>query len=273
MSNGELAELNRDKDLIRVGEMEGLGFARACNDQSPPVPWLIIRGISDYGDKSKDGKKRGGPKKDEFHACAAAAAATFFRVFLDRSYTPMKHAYEPVEGRKKVRTRRSRVSVRKSSAGTRVDEPKYDVFLSAPMAAMAEADYIAYRRDVLRLKEALKEHCNFSRIYYAGETLDNPDQFDPEDLAAGIILKAMRSSSHFVMLYPEKLVSSVLVEAGYAMAANVPSVIFARSRDDLPFLLRRAPEAVSTIKCYESKNVDAIIEMLRRYPTEIFGSR
>ncbi len=91
MGAGELAELNKKHDLIRAGDMEGYGFANACEDRRLRVPWLVIRGISDYGDRSKDGLRAYGPKHDEFHATAANAASSFLKVFLQHSYRTQDH--------------------------------------------------------------------------------------------------------------------------------------------------------------------------------------
>lgn len=88
MGNGELSRLNAKHDLIRAGEMEGYGFALACEARRPPVPWIVVRGISDYGDKSKDGIETSeGPQKDEYHHIAAQSAAAFLRIFLENGYT------------------------------------------------------------------------------------------------------------------------------------------------------------------------------------------
>lgn len=87
MGDGELAELNAKHDLVRVGEMEGYGFATACDDRRPSIPWLVVRGVSDYGDSSKDNMEPDLPLKDEFHLVAAISAATFVRTFLETAYT------------------------------------------------------------------------------------------------------------------------------------------------------------------------------------------
>ena len=58
------AEVRAVHDKVEVVEMEAFGFAEAC--QRAGVPWLVVRGISDFGDKFKD---------DRFHAFAATTAA------------------------------------------------------------------------------------------------------------------------------------------------------------------------------------------------------
>lgn len=105
MGAGELVELNRKHDKIRAGEMEGYGFASACEHAQPSVPWLVVRGISDHGDSTKDGVARGTggvgvqansaptaeytPIKDEYHVVAALSACAFLRTFLETGYRPV----------------------------------------------------------------------------------------------------------------------------------------------------------------------------------------
>jgi nucleoside phosphorylase len=56
---------------IEAGEMEAAGVVEACRRKS--VPWLVVRGISDFGDELKD---------DRFHGFAARAAAAVLVDFV-----------------------------------------------------------------------------------------------------------------------------------------------------------------------------------------------
>jgi nucleoside phosphorylase/tetratricopeptide (TPR) repeat protein len=56
---------------IEAGDMESVGLVTACSKAQ--VPWLIVRGISDFGDELKD---------DVFHTLASVAAATVAADFL-----------------------------------------------------------------------------------------------------------------------------------------------------------------------------------------------
>ncbi|WP_437917250.1 hypothetical protein WME73_24445 [Sorangium sp. So ce302] len=56
---------------VEAGEMEAAGLVGACRRGG--VPWLVIRGISDFGDTFKD---------DRFHNLAACAAAAVLADFL-----------------------------------------------------------------------------------------------------------------------------------------------------------------------------------------------
>lgn len=58
---------------VRVGEMEAAGFIKACSNNYPSIPWLVIRGVSDFGNELKD---------DSFHEMASCAAAAYLGYFL-----------------------------------------------------------------------------------------------------------------------------------------------------------------------------------------------
>ena len=58
-------------------EMEGSGFARACREAG--IPWLVFRGISDFGDPMK-------PTLGVWKVTAALSAATALVSFLKRDY-------------------------------------------------------------------------------------------------------------------------------------------------------------------------------------------
>jgi serine/threonine protein kinase/nucleoside phosphorylase len=56
---------------VEVGEMDAAGLIAACRRAN--IPWLVIRGISDFGDQFKD---------DRFHEFASRAAAVALADFL-----------------------------------------------------------------------------------------------------------------------------------------------------------------------------------------------
>lgn len=66
---------------IEVGEMEAAGVATACAEVSPSIPWLIFRGISDFGDRRKS---------DNFHDYAARMAAAVAVDFLQHGFNPQR---------------------------------------------------------------------------------------------------------------------------------------------------------------------------------------
>ena len=53
--------------------MEAAGFVHACISVYPPIPWYVVRGISDFGDNLKN---------DQFHSLAANAVASYTAMFV-----------------------------------------------------------------------------------------------------------------------------------------------------------------------------------------------
>lgn len=154
---------------------------------------------------------------------------------------------------------------------------QWDVFLAAPMAACADEESYQRERDsALRVLAALRTHCGYRRIYFAGEHLETLEEFEAADVSLSEDLEALRQSRYFVLLYPEKLVTSALAEAGAALALGIPSIYHVRSHWDLPFLLREAPQAdqdgVPRVKVYEFSDVREIEQLYRSNHRNVFGT-
>lgn len=159
-------------------------------------------------------------------------------------------------------------------AGSRHDEIreiKYDVFLSAPMASLqSDQRYQDERKQILEIIAAMKEHCNFRSVYFAGEHIGSVTQFDQADVAADEALAQLRDSKYYVMVYGDRLLSSVFIEAGYAIALSKPSVLFVRSKADLPYLLQAAQQNFRFIKVYEYRDAVDLIRIIRTNGRKIF---
>ncbi len=67
-------QANETHQQIRVGEMEAAGFSDACNARTTPVPWFVVRGVSDFGDVGKG---------DLFQSWAAFSAAAYLRTLIE----------------------------------------------------------------------------------------------------------------------------------------------------------------------------------------------
>lgn len=151
----------------------------------------------------------------------------------------------------------------------RRDRPPVDVFLSVPMAAFdADAQYQPFRADAMKVVKALREQAGLS-VFCALEKIESLAQFDTYGDGAREDIEMLEKSAHFVMLYPKKLATSALFEAGYALARGMPCRFFVRNQsvDDnkLPFLMRKLPEVfthVSVIDDSEWKSYDDIAARL-----------
>jgi len=144
-------------------------------------------------------------------------------------------------------------------------KPKYDVFLSVPMASFRDdSEYQPFRTEALKVVHALHD-CGLS-VFCALEAIDSMSKFDTLGISTHDDLNILEQSGSFVMLYPQKLATSALFEAGYALAKGRPSVFFVRNEQDLPYLMQRLPEAftcVSILDSREWKTYEDIVKILR----------
>jgi hypothetical protein len=131
---------------------------------------------------------------------------------------------------------------------------RFDVFLSAPMAAFAsDDDYKAARADIKKVFDALTVKCKL-RVYWAAEKVESMSDFDTLDVSVLDDLKALDDSRNFLLLYPEKLVTSALFEAGYALALKRHSHYFVRDRQHLPFLMRELAGSVEDVHIHTAQD-------------------
>lgn len=150
----------------------------------------------------------------------------------------------------------------------------YDVFLSTPMAAFkTDAEYRSGRAEFKKVFDALKQQCALS-VYWASEKIESIDDFDTLDVSAMDDLVALKQSHRFVLLYPQKLPTSALFEAGYALALDCDSHYFVRDRDDLPFLMRELAGVTQKVRIHTDtdwKDYDDLSEKMVRYKDKWFG--
>lgn len=150
----------------------------------------------------------------------------------------------------------------------------YDIFLAAPMAGCDNNDqYVAMRREVMKVFNALKTYCGY-KVYCAVEECETMDKFNAMDLSAIKDLSAIRESRCFVMLYPARLPSSVIFEAGYALALKKFSTYFVARHEDLPFMLRELGQVSNNVHLHEEStmeaNFDSIESRIRIDKTTLF---
>ena len=143
---------------------------------------------------------------------------------------------------------------------------EHDVFLAMAMAGLdTEEEYQNYRSQALRIAKGLQDFCGFQSIFYAGRNLETKDKFEAEDFSLSQDLAALRRSKYFMLVYPERIVSSVLFEAGLAVALGKPSVYFIRDRRSLPFLMKKAEQAKlpAGVRIYEYESLSKIENLLQ----------
>lgn len=132
-----------------------------------------------------------------------------------------------------------------ASSGTagKASAPKHDVFVAVPMVSAGT------NRDSVGVVagEIVRAFENCGLTTYCAELLIKvPGGTDIPQVAVKT-LDILKASRYFVMYYPLKWPSSVLFEAGIAVALDKPSVYFVRKADHLPFMMDTAKSAMNLI--------------------------
>jgi hypothetical protein len=135
-------------------------------------------------------------------------------------------------------------TLRTMSSNCTPSRPKsYDVFIAAPMSALDASEYADRRAEVLSVIEGLTSFHGFGSVYYAGARISQPEGFSGNAESLRRDLVALRSARLFVLLYPAKMVTSALVEVGYALALRLPCLLLVHDKADLPYLLNQAEQS------------------------------
>lgn len=132
-----------------------------------------------------------------------------------------------------------------------LEKPAIDVFLSVPMASFtSDEEYRPFRVEAMKVFTALRDRCGL-RVFCALESIESIEQFDTYGVSAREDIEKLEQSANFVLLYPERMATSALFEAGYALARGIPCRFFVKNQHDikhqLPFLMRKLPEVFSNV--------------------------
>lgn len=162
----------------------------------------------------------------------------------------------------------------KEKIGACLNRYKYDVFLASPMAALdTDADYQRYRHAALAVEKALVECCDIKSVFYAGREITTKKAFEAAGDSLNEDFRALQASRYFMLVYPERRMSSVIYEAGMALAMGKPSIYLTNNRSDLPFLLQQAPQAFDRlkVKIYENcADTEDVVRVIRNNCGSLF---
>jgi nucleoside 2-deoxyribosyltransferase len=154
-------------------------------------------------------------------------------------------------------------------AETSKDAYAWDVFLAAPMASLSSDTYKQTTDKIKEIKRALEIECGFQQVFFAGSNLDSQGEFHAADVSIEMDINAMKKSRIFILLYPEKIVSSVLFEAGIALALGKPSFYFS-AMENLPFLMQQANQRFDFVKIHPADSFEKILTIIKNNKKRIF---
>lgn len=139
---------------------------------------------------------------------------------------------------------------------------EYDIFISFPIAAVPDAIKRKNINDFANEIEEKFKTIGYKKIFNASLHFSNNHDHQPPKVAAKIDFEALDKSKNFLLIYPEKLPTSALIELGYAIAANKNIVMCSDNVHTLPFLARGFNEAFENICFVEYDNFSHLLDML-----------
>lgn len=164
------------------------------------------------------------------------------------------------------------ISTFKIKRPQQIKENEYNIFLSTPMSSFkTQKEYQDHRLEINELTKNLEKNMQMTS-YFSGKNITKQKHFEQPDIAAKGDLSALDHSKIFIMILPSKVYSSVLVEAGYALALKIPSIYFLKNENDLPFMLSKMPQSTKgRAKIYKYETISEIYQILKRDGEKIFA--
>jgi len=149
----------------------------------------------------------------------------------------------------------------------------YDIFISSPMKSLDDQHYTSLRNDIINMIDKLKSACQFDQIYYAGMNLDSQEKFYLPWVTFRVNMAALERSKYIVLIYPEKVVSSVLIEIGWAVKSSKPCLLFVKNRKDLPHIMQQGGEIddYTNIRILEYTDNSHILKIIENNGRKLFG--
>lgn len=144
---------------------------------------------------------------------------------------------------------------------------KNTLYISAPMSSIDEAHYIELRDNILSLKEQLIE-IGFLNIECPLFEKASSKVFDGNTKAIKENFVKMKQVDCMIIIFPQNIPSSVLVEIGYGIALCKKTVIF--YRDKLPYILEDAGETINHVKTYRYNRFDEIESIVAKNGMDMF---
>jgi hypothetical protein len=233
----------------------------ATGKSGTPVQAIALNVPSDDASKGPFG---------QFQLCDGSEPSLTRLVMQLLRRIPEAQPHEPfVAAQVKAFKERIALALEQASADAK-PKIRHEVFLAVPMASVDDADYELVRNEAIELVKALEEKCGENCVFYAGREIASKLEFEAADLSAQADLEAIAASRYFVMLLPKKVASSVLFEAGVAVALRKPSLYFVRDRDDLPFLMQQVEQAFAWVKLYECATLPDVTRLVRKHGKALF---
>lgn len=141
------------------------------------------------------------------------------------------------------------------------------LFISAPMASIDDSEYNDLRTYLLSLKKTLIK-IGFSDVKCPLFDKGDKTVFDGKIKAIKDNFSNLKQVDSMLVIYPQNVPSSSLVELGYGIALCKKLVLF--YKDELPYILQEAGENIKHIKTFQFDKFENIGKIIESNGMDIF---
>ena len=177
----------------------------------------------------------------------------------------------------------SQVSEMEQKLGTELagalaaEVPDYELFVSAPVAAVGREAFPAQQASVLRVIEALEQHV--SGVYWAARDAKSIDDSAAPDLAAEQNLRVLAHCHAYLYLQFAEVIgpSSALIELGFALGQRIKTTVIILDGLALPYMLNGFQGVAASLsflpkaRIYERPSVDSALALVTRNGRDLLG--
>jgi len=141
------------------------------------------------------------------------------------------------------------------------------IYISAPMASIDNDEYVKLRTYLLSLNDILR-NIGFKDVICPHYSIENSGVFDGGTKAVKDNFPSMKQVDSMIIIYPNKIPSSVLVEIGYGIALCKRLVIF--YKEGLPYMLEEIGGTIQNIKTFKFEKFSDITKKIQTNGMHLF---
>lgn len=123
-----------------------------------------------------------------------------------------------------------------------------NIFIATPIAGFSsKEDYKKYKALILEVIGNIKKN-NKINIFCEITNIKDISEYDSPAKSVIKDFKHIRESEYFILLYPQKVGSSALIELGYALSEGKYILIISPEKIILPYMVLGFEEVYSNVK-------------------------
>ena len=112
-----------------------------------------------------------------------------------------------------------------------------NIFIATPIAGfLNKNDYKMYKKLIEEIVVEINRTNIFGNVYCEITNLDDIADYDSPAASAAKDFNNVLNSEYFILLYPQRVVSSALIELVYALAKGKKILIISSDKNALPYM-------------------------------------